>query len=115
MLLYEKRLKPYSRELRTRMTDAERLLWAKIRNKQLKDLQFYRQKIIGNYVVDFFCPKAKLVIEVDGGQHYSNEGHQKDEVRDAFMKNAKLKVLRFSDREVLLNINEVLEQIWEDL
>ena len=53
------------------MTDAERLLWSKVRMKQLKNLQFYRQRIIGDYIVDFYCPQAKLVIELDGEQHYN--------------------------------------------
>ncbi len=67
------------------MTDAERLLWSKIRRKQLKGFQFYRQKIIGNYIADFYCPELKLVIEVDGGQHYSAEGRENDLTRDAYM------------------------------
>ena len=56
------------------MTDAENMLWFKLRRKQLKDHQFYRQKIIGKYIVHFYCPKANLVIELDGGQHYSEAG-----------------------------------------
>ncbi len=79
------------------MTDAERLLWSKIRGKQLKGFQFYRQKIIGNYIADFFCPKSKLVIEVDGGQHYSAEGKEKDRMRNDYMKRTGITVLRFSD------------------
>ena len=67
------------------MTDAERLLWSKIRDKQLKGHPFYRQKIIGEYIVDFCCPKSRLVIEVDGGQHYSAEGKEKDGMRDPYM------------------------------
>lgn len=55
--------------LRKNMTEAEKILWSKIRRKQLKGYQFYRQRVIGNYIVDFLCPKARLVIEVDGGQH----------------------------------------------
>ena len=70
MLHYNKNLMKYARELRKNMTDAERLLWSKIRGKQLKGYQFYRQKILGNYIVDFHCPKANLIIELDGGQHY---------------------------------------------
>ena len=53
------------------MTDAERFLWSRVRRKQLKGFQFYRQKNIGNYIVDFYCPAAKLIVEIDGGQHYS--------------------------------------------
>jgi very-short-patch-repair endonuclease len=51
------------------MTDSERLLWSRIRRKQLKGYQFYRQKVIGNYIVDFCCPAAKIIVEVDGSQH----------------------------------------------
>ena len=94
------------------MTEAERLLWEKIRGKQLKGYQFYRQKTIGNYIVDFHCPKAKLVIELDGGQHYSSEGKAKDRARDGYMKGIGFRVLRFSDKEVFWNTQGVLERIW---
>ena len=94
------------------MTDAEKLLWSKIRGKQLSGLQFYRQKIIGNYIADFYCPKARLVIEIDGGQHYSNGGREKDRRRDDYMARTGITVLRFSDREVLQNLEAVLERLW---
>ena len=97
------------------MTDAEKLLWLKLRGKQLKGLQFNRQKIIGNCIADFYCPASKLVIEVDGGQHYSCEGREKDKVRDDYMKRAGIAVLRFSDKEVLGQIDAVLERIWSRL
>jgi len=115
MLSYNKNLKEYSRELRKNMTDAERLLWPKLRGKQLEGLQFNRQKPIGNYIVDFYCLKAKLVIEVDGSQHYSNDGKQKDRIRDEYMVQHGLKVLRFSDRDVLKNIDGVVETILRHL
>ena len=76
MLQYNKELKENSRSLRNNMTDAERLLWLKIRNRQIKDYRFIRQKIIGNYIVDFYCPKACLIIELDGGQHYTDNGNR---------------------------------------
>ena len=81
-LAYEGKLKEFSRQLRTHMTDAEKILWQKLRRKQLKGYQFYRQKIVGDYIVDFYCPGARLVIEVDGGQHYGPEEMAKDGVRD---------------------------------
>ena len=81
-LAYEGKLKVFSRELRTHMTDAEKALWIKLRRKQLKGYQFYRQKIIGDYIVDFYCPGARLVVDVDGGQHYGLEEMAKDRVRD---------------------------------
>ncbi|MBU6391806.1 MAG: DUF559 domain-containing protein [Planctomycetes bacterium] len=115
MLEYNKSLKQFSRELRKNMTNAEKLLWSKIRGKQLKGHQFYRQKIIANYIVDFYCPKAKLIIELDGGQHFGKEGEEKDRKRDNYMANLGIKVFRFSDREVFGNINGVLEKIWNYL
>ena len=115
MLSYNKSLKQISRNLRRNMTDAKSLLWSKLRGKQLKRYQFYRQKIIGNYIVDFYCPKSKLVIEVDGGQHYSAEGKEKDKRRDDYMTREEITVLRFSDREVLGNLDAVLEKIWSGL
>jgi len=93
------------------MTDAERLLWSKIRDRQIKDYRFIRQKIIGNYIVDFYCPKACLIIELDGGQHYTTDGMLKDEIRDNFMAGLGFRVLRFSDREILKNINGVIDEI----
>jgi very-short-patch-repair endonuclease len=115
MLYYNKNLKDRSRTLRKNMTDAERLLWSRIRRKQLKGYQFYRQKIIGNYIVDFYCPKAKLIIELDGSQHYEERGMKIDKRRDAYLKNFGLKVFRFSDKDVFKNLNGVLEKILEDL
>ena len=97
------------------MTEAEKLLWSKVRKKQLKGYQFYRQKNIGNYIVDFYCPAAKLVIELDGGQHYSPEGKEKDKRRDAYLEGLGLTVLRFSDRDVFVNTNGVLQTIFEHL
>jgi len=112
MLQYSKHLKKYSRRLRKEMTNAERLLWSKIRRKQLKGFQVYRQKPIGQFVVDFYCPNAKLVIELDGGQHYSEVIQAKDQSRDKYMDGIGLKVLRFSDKEVFENLSGVVEEIW---
>lgn len=80
------------------MTDAERLLWSKLRRKQVKNFQFYRQRIIGNYIVDFYCPSSKLI-----------------KVRDDYMKSLGIKILRVSDREVLKNLHGVVERIYEIL
>ena len=105
MLQYNKNLKPVARQLRKNMTDAEQLLWSKIRRKQLRGHQFYRQKTIASYIVDFYCPKASLVIEVDGGQHYSEEGLEKDQSRDQYLGSLGLRVMRFSNHDVLKNID----------
>lgn len=102
MLLYDSRLKQYSQQLRKNMTDAEKALWTKLKGKQLKGKQFYRQKPLGNYIVDFYCPKGNLVIELDGGQHYSNEGKTKDDQRDNYLESIGLRVLRVSRADHLL-------------
>jgi very-short-patch-repair endonuclease len=115
MLTYNKQLEALSQHLRKNMTDAENILWFKLRRKQLKGHQFYRQKIIGKYIVDFYCPKANLVIELDGGQHFSESGQAKDRTRDDFLTKMGIKVLRFSDREIFENISGVLEGIWSNL
>ena len=69
MHYYNFQLKKYARELRKKMTDAEKVLWSHLRRKQIKNKHVYRQKIIGNYIVDFYCPSGCLVIEVAGAQH----------------------------------------------
>lgn len=81
----------------------------------MRGYQFYRQKPIGNYIVDFYCPRAELVIELDGGQHYTEEGNARDRDRDDYMASVGLRVLRFSDREVFENIEGVVERIDEAL
>jgi very-short-patch-repair endonuclease len=115
MLPYNKNLKELARNLRKNMTDAERRLWSKIRRKQLKEFQFYRQKNIGDYIVDFYCPAAKLIVEIDGGQHYSEENIMKDEVRDKFLSDLGFRVLRFSNSDVFKNIEGVVTRIYNYL
>ena len=111
MLSYNKSLKEYSKTLRNNMTDVERLLWSKLKSSQLEGYQFNRQKPIGNYIVDFYCVKANIVIEIDGGQHYTDEGKEKDIIRDKYMVGRGLRVLRFSDTDVLKNIEGIIETI----
>ena len=109
---YNKNLKLPSRDLRNNMTDAEQLLWRKLRRKQILGLQFYRQKPILNFIVDFYCPAANLVIECDGGQHYTAEGLEADRVRDEALAELGLTVLRFDNRQVLTAIDAVVEKIY---
>ena len=115
MLPFNKKLKARARELRKNMTEAESFLWQRIKSKQLKGRQFYRQKNIGNYIVDFYCPSAKVIVELDGGQHYTQEGIRRDQVRDKSLESLGFTILRFSDREVFKNIEGVLERIFEQL
>ncbi len=115
MLPFNRKLKGIARSLRKNMTDAENLFWMKVRKKQLNGHQFYRQKNLGNYIVDFYCPSAKLIIEIDGGQHYSETGIIKDNIRDRYLNDHGFKVVRLSDIERLTNIDGVLEYLYEYL
>ncbi len=111
MLTYNGDLKERSRQLRDNMTDAEKVVWARVRLQQINGQRFYRQKPIGDYIVDFFCPKAKLVIEIDGGQHFSKDMIDNDKIRDEFLNGLGLNVMRFTNSEVLNDIERVIEQI----
>jgi very-short-patch-repair endonuclease len=111
MIPYLRWLKTPSRRLRRQMTEAERALWRRLRRKQLDGLQFYRQKPLLRFIVDFYCPAAKLVIEVDGMHHRQPEYRAKDRVRDAALAEIGLRVLRFDNRQVLRQPDRVLEAI----
>jgi very-short-patch-repair endonuclease len=115
MLPYNKKLKARSRELRSSMTDAEIALWVKLRRKQLHGLQFYRQKPLGKFIVDFYCPAAQLVIDIDGGQHYRDDGRIRDGLRDSYLESLGLRVLRFSNLDVLNNVESVIAAIVQRL
>lgn len=110
---YNKNLKQVSRDLRNNMTDAEKLLWSRLRNKQILGLQFYRQKPLLNYIMDFYCPAANLIIECDGGQHFTNEGLESDRIRNEALAQLGLKVLRFDNGQVMRQIDSVVEVIYQ--
>jgi very-short-patch-repair endonuclease len=111
---YNRNLKEISKSLRSKQTEAERCLWKRLKLKHLGYV-FYRQKPLGDYIVDFYCPKAKLVVELDGGQHFSTETAINDRVRDEQMLGLGLNVLRFSNSEVLKNTDKVVVKIREQL
>ncbi len=101
----------FTRQLRRSSTDAENLLWRHLRGRQLGGLKFRRQHPLSPYVLDFYCEGKRLAVEVDGGQHFSAEGVQRDQMRDAWLAKKGIQVLRFSSREVLLELEAVLTQI----
>jgi very-short-patch-repair endonuclease len=101
----------FARTLRANPTAAERLLWLHLRGKRLANLRFRRQQPIGPYVADFFCPSAKLVIELDGDQHGSSRGIAYDNIRSDFLTRHGYRVLRFSNASVLKNPGNVAEMI----
>lgn len=110
-LSYSKYLKQPSRNLRTGMTETEQKLWSYLRGKQILGIQFYRQKPLGSYIVDFYAPAARLVIELDGSQHHEEDHARRDADRDANLSSQGLLVLRFDNLQVLKEIEAVLEQI----
>lgn len=101
-----------ARELRKNLTDAEQYLWMLLRRKQLGE-RFRRQHAIGHYIADFACLEKRLVIELDGGQHTIQVAY--DAKREAFIKAAGFRILRFWNHEVFENTQGVLESIWEAL
>ncbi len=100
-------LSQIAKELRKNSTDAENLLWNRLRAKQLNGLKVRRQHPVGNYIVDFICIKEKIIIEVDGGQHTKEQ----DKEREDYLKEQGYIVLRFWNNEVLTNMEGVLEAI----
>ena len=98
-----------ARRLRQRMTDAERKLWAGLRDRQLAGFKFRRQHPLGRYVVDFLDDTHKLVIEIDGGQHADRA--KEDKLRTAWLEREGCRVLRFWNNEVLKNLSGVLQTI----
>ncbi|MFA5111939.1 MAG: DUF559 domain-containing protein [Desulfobaccales bacterium] len=115
MLKYNPKLKAKGRQLRQNLTDSERVLWQRLRGKQLADVQFYCQKPIGDYIVDFYAPKAKLVIEIDGSQHLEGQHAEKDKNRDEYLASLGLMVLRFDSRQALKETEAVMEVVYRTI
>jgi very-short-patch-repair endonuclease len=105
------RLRANARALRRNSTDAERILWSELRGSRLNGTSFRRQVPIERYIADFVCHAAKLVIELDGGQHFSDEGERTDMKRSAVLEAKGFKVLRFGNHDVMTNRAGVLETI----
>lgn len=103
------KLDKYAKELRKNMTDEEKTLWYNYLNKI--NPRFHRQKIIGNYIVDFYCPKLKIVIEIDGVQHYEPDNARYDGKRTEFLEKLGLTVIRFDNSEVKNDYGSVLYYI----
>jgi very-short-patch-repair endonuclease len=103
----------YARSLRKNPTNAEHLLWQHLRRRRLAGFRFRRQHSIGPYICDFACLEAAIVVELDGSQHVEQSDY--DERRDAFLRSQGYRVLRFWNNDVLVQINVILETIFEAL
>jgi very-short-patch-repair endonuclease len=106
------KLTEFARELRENSTDAERLFWSRVRAHRLFGFKFKRQYTVGPHIVDFVCVDARLIVELDGGQHAESK---RDQIRDARLTEEGYRVLRFWNNDVLLNIDGVIETVVKNL
>ena len=109
-----KNLKSRRKELRNNSTFAEVLLWNELKQSKLVGKKFRRQQSIGTYIVDFYCHEENLIIELDGERHFTKEGKKYDEERTKYLEKVGLKVIRFENDEILLNMENVLKKIIEN-
>jgi very-short-patch-repair endonuclease len=100
-----------AKKLRHRQTEAENILWFRLRNRQLEGAKFRRQQPLGNYIVDFACLDKKLIIEIDGGQHNIEQTKEKDKQRTLWLEKEGYQVLRFWNNDILQNVEGVLISI----
>ena len=107
---YNPKLAPNAKTLRKNMTKEERHLWYDF----LKTIpvMVHRQKVIGNYIVDFYIAERKIIIELDGSQHYEPQGKLADQVRDAYLKSLGMTILRYSNADINYRFEEVCSDIW---
>ncbi len=99
------------RELRNNMPKAEKMLWEKLRKRQIKNKRFLRQYSVGKYVIDFYCPEIKFAIEADGYTHNSEEGIEYDKIRQSDIENLGIRFLRIKNDEIFGNIEDVIRKI----
>jgi len=104
-----------ARELRASMTDAEVILWSQLQRGQAGGFRFRRQYPAGPYFLDFYCPAKRLAVELDGGQHAGETAKGYDEERTRYLQAKHIRVIRFWNRDVLTNLDNVLETIRNEL
>jgi very-short-patch-repair endonuclease len=109
----KKELKPRRKGLRNSSTYAEVFFWQQVNQSQLEGRKFRRQTSIGSYIVDFYCPEEKLIVELDGEVHFNEEAIRYDKERTVFLESLGLRVIRFENNEVLKNTEYVLSKIME--
>lgn len=108
-------LKSRRKELRNESTKAEIFLWLHLQKSKLKGRKFRRQYSVGNYILDFYCVKEKLCVELDGSQHEDKEQKEHDEARTKYLSEFGIKVLRFKNHDILYNMNWVIKEIENNL
>jgi very-short-patch-repair endonuclease len=100
--------------MRKEPTTAEKTLWRVVRNRRLSGFKFRRQHPFGPYILDCYCPAARLVVELDGGSHADDEGKRRDADRTSYLERCGLKVLRFWNVELAEDEEAVLDRIWDE-
>ena len=110
-LEYNKNNIMLAKDLRRKATSQEKHLWYDFLSKY--EIRFQRQKAIGNFIADFYCHQARLIIEIDGSQHFTEQGLQKDEFRTEILESYDLMIIRFTNRQINLNFRDVCEYIDE--
>ena len=101
----------FAKHLRHSQTDCEQMLWQRLRSRQLGGFKFRRQYPLPPYVLDFYCAELRLAVELDGGQHFSDQASHKDAERSRYLERHGVRVVRFSNREAALQMAEVLAEI----
>jgi very-short-patch-repair endonuclease len=104
-----------AKKLRANTTPHERILWRALKELPIKGTHFRRQAPIGPYVIDFFCPAKRLIVELDGGHHNEDAVVERDSERQAWLEQQGYRVIRFWNSEVTSNLNAVMEQIYIEL
>lgn len=97
------------------MPNAEKMLWERLRRRQLKNKRFLRQYSVGKYVIDFYCPEIKLAIEADGDTHISEEEIKYDKERQSEIENIGIRFLRFKNDDIFGNIEDVIKKIMREI
>jgi len=108
------KLIPFRKKLRNKLTPQEVILWSRLKNSQL-GYKFRRQYSVGNYILDFYCPKARLGIEIDGSQHFETKAIEYDTIRSQSLSKAGIQILRFTNTEVNTSIEQVMNFVLEAL
>ena len=106
-------IRTWAREMRSRMTDAEALLWMLLRNRRIAGAKFRRQHPVGRYILDYYCVENKLGVELDGGQH--GEALDYDQRRDDWLRTQGILVLRFWNNQMLTETEAVMEAIYQTI
>ena len=110
-IYYDSRLKQLARNLRNNSTLSEVLFWNEVKGKRINGFQFLRQKPIGNFIIDFYCPKLRLAIEIDGDSHGFDEAIQRDKFKEKYLSKRGIHLIRYDDNELKSNIQGTIEHL----